>query len=932
MNRKMTCLAFGATDGASVLAACANSCSCINEASAAPPTPKPACLKKCRRVSDCSSFIVALTAGWDSRPYLPDSLPLGHRLVEVQQHVADHRPGGQVDLVCCHLRVLRKVEGLGGFGRGGRVPRLRLREECAQTVEFRRGRQAAGHQAESVRQPCVDGRLGLRPHACRQRPRVFEEALVVQRGQCLQRRVGAHATHRAELTAGGVEGHEHRVRRRSSQERVEAAAIPVLARAFDPLRVVVRVVPDVGWLRREHARPADPGAQLPAGRQRHVADHLGFHAEARTPGQQAVVRVARLQRRRHRRVLPVRRRQHQGPQHLLGAPPLVHELHGQPVEQRWMRWGGPHRPEVLARFHEATAVERLPEAVHHHAGREGVVAAHEPARQAEPVGWQVLTQGGQGRGRVGEHLLPWCRERPALAQVNRRPLERRLLLHHQRRRYLQHVEGLLDSRHFRTLGLELRGQGAELRRQILGLGLGPRGQRHLDRRARAGVDGHHLQRCLRVGDGEPEPAQPLAEGAVLVPDLDGEHRAAGEAHGRPGHEHELERYAPAFPHGIGDPGLPAPRVRGWPFLRQVHEVPAHHVPVALGLGDVHARAPGRIVRWRREHLEARDAEVAVRIASRALLWQRRVEQRLETQACDGGGGRPCFDGVRGELRVRPAGQHTGVGGDAEPHAVGGRRVAGDERRPRLCGLAHVVLPASLCARALWRVLGERVLGGLQLCAQFGARGLLLGRREVERALDVAVRIAERPGVVRGVGEERHQPEVVLLAERVVLVVVALRARDRAAEPGGGRRADPIHQHFVQRLGRVDAPFLVGHRIAMESGGDPLRACRAGQHVARNLFHREALERHVGVERLDHPVPIRPHRPQAVRFVAVAVGVAREVEPEARPAFAEVWRGQQPVHHAFIGVGPRVGEERVEFGDGRRQARQVERHATQQRLA
>ena len=63
--------------------------------------------------------------------------------------------------------------------------------------------------------------------------------------------------------------------------------------------------------------------------------------------------------------------------------------------------------------------------------------------------------------------------------------------------------------------------------------------------------------------------------------------------------------------------------------------------------------------------------------------------------------------------------------------------------------------------------------------------------------------------------------------------------------------------------------------------------------------------------------------------AVRVGIAGDVEPVPAPALAIARRRQQPLDHPFVGVGPLVGEERVDLGRGRRQAGQVERDPPQQ---
>jgi len=119
------------------------------------------------------------------------------------------------------------------------------------------------------------------------------------------------------------------------------------------------------------------------------------------------------------------------------------------------------------------------------------------------------------------------------------------------------------------------------------------------------------------------------------------------------------------------------------------------------------------------------------------------------------------------------------------------------------------------------------------------------------------------------------------------VVVALRAAKGRAQPHRGRRIDAIDQILPVGLFLVDSAFLVEHRVAVEARGNPLRHVRIRQHVPRYLLDREPVEGLVTVQGLDHPVAILPHRSSAVLLVAVAVGIAREIEPRPRPPLAIV---------------------------------------------
>ena len=188
---------------------------------------------------------------------------------------------------------------------------------------------------------------------------------------------------------------------------------------------------------------------------------------------------------------------------------------------------------------------------------------------------------------------------------------------------------------------------------------------------------------------------------------------------------------------------------------------------------------------------------------------------------------------------------------------------------------------------------------------------------------VAVGRRDRPlGLIRVV-EQRHQGEVVGVRERVELVRVTLRARGRQPQPCRAGGAHPIDHRQIPKLERVDSPLLVDHRVAMEAGGDDVVGRGSGEQVAGDLADREAVERHVVVECLDHPVAPRPDRAVAVFLVAVGVGIPRQIEPAAGPSLAVARARQQPIDEPLVGTGGFVGEKRVEFGGGRRQAHEVE---------
>lgn len=119
---------------------------------------------------------------------------------------------------------------------------------------------------------------------------------------------------------------------------------------------------------------------------------------------------------------------------------------------------------------------------------------------------------------------------------------------------------------------------------------------------------------------------------------------------------------------------------------------------------------------------------------------------------------------------------------------------------------------------------------------------------------------------------------------------------------------------------------------MKRRRDELIDGRVREQIAGELFDGECVVRLILVERADDPVAVGMDcEPQRVGAVALAVGIAGEVEPGAGPAFAELRCGEKPVHDLLIGIGRFVGDESVNLGGCRGQADQRERDPANQRV-
>ena len=222
--------------------------------------------------------------------------------------------------------------------------------------------------------------------------------------------------------------------------------------------------------------------------------------------------------------------------------------------------------------------------------------------------------------------------------------------------------------------------------------------------------------------------------------------------------------------------------------------------------------------------------------------------------------------------------------------------------------------ALLPLRHAFRPVRMRVLQlldlGLHLVAQ-AARLHLVGRR-VRHPLRLVV-----------VVEKREDAEVFFLRDGVELVIVALGARNAQAEERLADGVDPVEHRVHAELFRIDAALFVQHRHAEEARGHDLILRRVRQQVAGELLPHEAIVRHVVVEGLHHPIAVHPDLPRFVLLVAVRVGVAGGVEPDAGPALAVVRRGEQLLHELLVSVRALVREVVVDFLRARRQADEIE---------
>ena len=256
-----------------------------------------------------------------------------------------------------------------------------------QRLSLERRWRATFAKPEHMIDPFVN--VGLRAfvqHPGGQRLSCLDIDRVIEQRKCLQRRVGSRPLGRAGQPRRGVEIHKAGIRRAAFEHDVDAAPISVLARA--DLIVSLRAAdlyPQPVWLIGANRRPKLLFAEQAGDGQRVVANHLGIHADSRSPRVELILVVALEQLGRHLRRLPVRGRGDDLSQHLLHRPTVVHELHRQPIEQLRMSRRLALHAKILNRFHDAVTENLGPPAIHRDTRHERIASVDEPLCQRQPV-------------------------------------------------------------------------------------------------------------------------------------------------------------------------------------------------------------------------------------------------------------------------------------------------------------------------------------------------------------------------------------------------------------------------------------------------------------------------------------------------------------------------------------------------------------------
>ena len=259
--------------------------------------------------------------------------------------------------------------------------------------------------------------------------------------------------------------------------------------------------------------------------------------------------------------------------------------------------------------------------------------------------------------------------------------------------------------------------------------------------------------------------------------------------------------------------------------------------------------------------------------------------------------------------------------------------------------ADVVAEIGIECPAGERLRRLRYFGG---CAAFGEHGFAGGPFEIGDARLQSVALRGQLGqfglrrlrlegafAVPHAGEGGDQLVILALRNGIELVIVAAGAVDGEAEERLADGADDVLQFVLPDDGfHRGALLLLADFVVRpgdeEAGGDQGVGVVRVQGVAGELQPRELVVGEVLVEGVDDPVAVAPGvGAELVPLEALALAVTGDVEPVARPAFAEVLRRKELLDGGCVrGIGSVLFEpcDVVEFG---READEVEGDASQQ---
>ena len=179
-------------------------------------------------------------------------------------------------------------------------------------------------------------------------------------------------------------------------------------------------------------------------------------------------------------------------------------------------------------------------------------------------------------------------------------------------------------------------------------------------------------------------------------------------------------------------------------------------------------------------------------------------------------------------------------------------------------------------------------------------------------------------------EDPSQLVVVLLADGVVLVIVATRAGDGESKHALGDGVDLLVGHVEGELPAITFLVTLGtdrQVTGREKVIGRLRDVPYRKKIPGDLRAHEIVVRFVLVERFNDPVAVTPGvRIGNVVFLAAGLGVPGNIEPVPSPSFAERGRCKELLDDLRIGSLGAITHEGLDFLGGRGNPAQVEAQA------
>ena len=181
------------------------------------------------------------------------------------------------------------------------------------------------------------------------------------------------------------------------------------------------------------------------------------------------------------------------------------------------------------------------------------------------------------------------------------------------------------------------------------------------------------------------------------------------------------------------------------------------------------------------------------------------------------------------------------------------------------------------------------------------------------------------------GEDGTQAKVIGLWDGVVFMVVALGAAHSQSQQAGADDLQAVSHHQVGHQGLLATRRgSIGPEAGQQGGSQQFGLLRIFQGARQQLiagqhFQKQAVQGFICLERPDQVIAklpgIGPHG--VVGAIAIGIGIAKNIQPVAGPAFGVAGCGQVAVDHVLVGLGTGICQKSSYLKTRRRQAGQIE---------